>query len=54
MTRKDFELIARTIRAIELEPIRRDTAARFNLALSAAYPSFNMSKFWTAATGETW
>ena len=48
MTRRDFELIARTIRALPARSNRIDMACRFAASLGAHHPAFQREKFLTA------
>lgn len=59
MTRKDFELLARTLRNLkfagsvtEQRIERRYIAQEFMAALAEAYPSFNRERFMAAAMRE--
>lgn len=45
MTRKDFELIARTIKLLPDGPARRETARLFADALTNTNPRFNRLRF---------
>lgn len=46
MNRRDFELIAKTIRNLPLAPERIAVIAdRFETSIAAEYPSFNREKF---------
>lgn len=46
MTRRDFQLIARTIRNLPLAPERIAVIAdRFAASIAAEYPAFNRAKF---------
>lgn len=49
MTRRDYQLIARTIRNLPLAPERVEVIAlAFDASIAAEYPSFNREKFLTA------
>ena len=45
MSRKDFEMIARVIKTIEDENIRKETALNFANELQSVNPRFNVSRF---------
>ena len=51
MSRKDFELIARVIKNIEDENIRKETALNFANELQSVNPRFDVSRFVKACTG---
>jgi hypothetical protein len=52
MTRKDFILVANTIRSLELEAPHKDAIAQaFRVALESHHPFFDGQKFIEASTG---
>ena len=52
MTRKDFELIARVVQAIDDKDTRNATALNFANELKSVNPRFNATRFVSACTEE--